>query len=171
MQRMKLNIITNVANVGIVLTLSELDNHMGTHYKENEATHGGVDQQDNLSEQDPGNAETQQSVEKETNYVNKYSQTNLSCIQCDVKNVDNNCLQKYIDDMKLKTEQAEKHMQEELLKGKKEMDKMKREKGKIEKDHEAELKEIKEQLSRSFAEVKQFVEANVKRNFDRNSQS
>ena len=92
----------------------------------------------------------------------KASQTNFPCIQCDMKNVDNNCLQKYIDDLKLKTEQAEKLMKEELLQCKKEMEKMKREKAKIEKDHETEIKEFKEQLSRSFAEVKQFVEANVK---------
>ena len=51
---------------------------------------------------------------------------------------------------------------EQLDAKRKELEKIKKEKLKSDKDHKQEIKELKEQLSRSFAEIRVFTEANTK---------
>ena len=90
----------------------------------------------------------------ETNQSNKAKENAELCDQSQKCNEEKAGLKKQVKELQLMSEVASEVFNEELDKKKKELEKIKKDKLKSDKDHVLELKEMKEQLSRSFAEVK-----------------
>ena len=89
-------------------------------------------------------------------------QSERGCGDCVHKEKENTILKKQVDDLNKLLEMAYTIHKEEFETVNKELEKIKKDKIKVVKDHGNEMKEIKEQLSRSFAEIKVFTEANTK---------